>query len=253
MSVVSISIALALAGSTSARTFTVKNNCGYTIWPAVFTGTGSVRPSGPTGWEAPAGHVQTFTVDEGWTAGRVWARTECDFSDSAPATQCSTGGCNGGLQCDGTGAGVPPASLAEFTLSDANSNADWYDVSLVDGSNIPVAITNSADCPLANCPVDLNPNCPAELQQKNKAGTGVAGCKSACFANLDGNQADSANCCSGSHNTAATCPPDGVTDYHYFKDNCPNSYAYAYDESSGTALWTCDMSKKVDYTITFCP
>ena len=35
------------------------------------------------------------------------------------------------------------------------------------------------------------------------------------------------------------------------EDNCPNSYAYAYDESSGTALWTCD--KAADYTITFCP
>lgn len=35
--------------------------------------------------------------------------------------------------------------------------------------------------------------------------------------------------------------------------NCPNSYAYAYDESSGTALWICDASKGADYTITFCP
>ena len=37
------------------------------------------------------------------------------------------------------------------------------------------------------------------------------------------------------------------------EDNCPNSYAYAYDESSGTALWTCDANKGADYTITFCP
>ena len=31
------------------------------------------------------------------------------------------------------------------------------------------------------------------------------------------------------------------------EDGCPNSYAYAYDESSGTALWTCTGSKNADY------
>lgn len=35
--------------------------------------------------------------------------------------------------------------------------------------------------------------------------------------------------------------------------NCPNAYAYAYDESSNTALWTCDSSLNADYTLTFCP
>lgn len=40
---------------------------------------------------------------------------------------------------------------------------------------------------------------------------------------------------------------------HLTEDNCPNSYCYAYDESSGTALWTCDASLEADYTITFCP
>ncbi|KAF9254524.1 hypothetical protein L218DRAFT_951481 [Marasmius fiardii PR-910] len=35
------------------------------------------------------------------------------------------------------------------------------------------------------------------------------GCKSACIANLDGNPQNPANCCSGSHNTPATCPASG--------------------------------------------
>ena len=52
--------------------------------------------------------------------------------------------------------------------------------------------------------------------------------------------------------------------------NCPNAYAYAYgmfsntsdgfmklilaiDESSGTALWTCDSGLGASYTVTFCP
>ena len=54
---------------------------------------------------------------------------------------------------------------------------------------------------------------------------------------------------------AATCPPSGVDYYSYFKDRCPDSYVYAYDESSGTALFTCPIANGVgpDYTITFCP
>ncbi|EGN98665.1 hypothetical protein SERLA73DRAFT_160383 [Serpula lacrymans var. lacrymans S7.3] len=107
-------------------------------------------------------------------------------------------------------------------------------------------------CSTADCPVDLNANCPAELQGPSGA-SGNEGCKSACFANLDGNPTDSANCCSGSHATQATCPSSGVTDYSYFKNACPNSYCYAYDEASGTALWTCDAGKAASYTVTFCP
>ncbi|TFK38317.1 hypothetical protein BDQ12DRAFT_747363 [Crucibulum laeve] len=34
------------------------------------------------------------------------------------------------------------------------------------------------------------------------------------------------NCCSGSHNTPATCLSSGVAFYSYFKDNCPKAYAY---------------------------
>ncbi len=37
------------------------------------------------------------------------------------------------------------------------------------------------------------------------------------------------------------------------EQNCPNAYAYAYDESSGSALFTCDAALAADYTITFCP
>jgi len=40
---------------------------------------------------------------------------------------------------------------------------------------------------------------------------------------------------------------------HSLEGNCPNSYAYAFDEGSGTALWTCDSALNADYTLTFCP
>ncbi|KAF9009773.1 Osmotin, thaumatin-like protein [Hymenopellis radicata] len=248
-------VSLALVSSAYARTFTVKNNCAFTVWPGLFTdlNAGTAVPDQATGWEAASGSSISFSVPDNWTAGRIWGRTECDFSTNPGPTSCVTGGCNGGLECDtSSGTGVPPATVAEWTLS-ASGNANWYDVSLVDGFNLPMTVTPSVACSAASCPVDLNANCPSEIAGPATKDGSNAGCKSACFANLDGNQANSANCCSGDHNTAATCPSSGVQDYDYFKSNCPDSYAYAYDESSGTALWSCDSTLNADYTVTFCP
>lgn len=131
---------------------------------------------------------------------------------------------------------------------------------------------------------------PSALQGPFDSSGYPVGCKSACDANLSGDPSmsktslasfhasekvhklgNSPNCCSGNYDTKATCPSSGVQYYSYFsasvraslrrsshcdfytEDNCPNSYCYAYDEASGTALWTCDVSKEADYTITFCP
>ncbi|PVG04000.1 thaumatin-like protein [Serendipita vermifera] len=246
---------LAFASLVAGRTFTVYNACPFTIWPAVFTdlNVGSAVPDVPTGWEAPAWSVKTFYVPDNWKAGRIWGRRNCDFSTNPGPNSCLTGGCNGGLLCDSrTGTGVPPATVAEFTLS-ASDGLDWYDVSLVDGYNLPMRINPTQGCPVADCPVDLGPNCPDPLKGPFDSTGFPVGCKSACVANLSGDPTNSPNCCSGSYSTPATCPSSGVAYYTYFKSNCPNSYAYAYDESSGTALWTCPMSKAADYTITFCP
>ncbi|KAI0768096.1 Osmotin thaumatin-like protein [Trametes elegans] len=220
-----------LAANASARTFTVTNKCSFTVWPAIFTdlNVGSATPDQPTGWEQAAGQTVSFNVPVNWQAGRIWGRRGCDFSTSTPGpTQCLDGGCNGGLECDPhTGTGVPPATVAEFTLG-INGAPDNYDVSLVDGFNLPLRIDNNKNCPVGDCPVDLNANCL-------------------------GDPTNNPNCCTGTHNTPATCPPSGVQFYDYFKGNCKNSYAYAYDESSGTALFTCDAALAADYTITFCP
>ncbi|KAH9834847.1 thaumatin [Rhodofomes roseus] len=241
------------AGAAADRTFTIYNGCPFTIWPAYYTGAGTSRPSYPTGWEAAAYTSVKFSVPDDWNSGRIWGRRDCDFSISNPATQCADGGCNGGLECAlSGGTGVPPATVAEFTLG-GTTGVDNYDVSLVDGYNLPVRIDNTAGCGIPSCPVDLGPNCPDALKGPYDSSGFPVGCRSACEANLDGDQTNSANCCSGSHNTPATCPSSGVAYYSYFKNNCPDSYAYAYDESSGTALWTCDASKGADYTVTFCP
>ncbi|KAN0084304.1 Thaumatin [Tylopilus felleus] len=240
-----------ISGVLAQRTLIVYNGCPFTVWPAMFTGTGTL-PNYATGWEAAAHTSVTFQVPSDWTSGRIWGRRDCDFSTNPGPNSCPDGGCNGGLKCSTTGGtGVPPASLAEFTLG--SNGLDYYDVSLVDGYNLPLAITNNVGCGIADCPVDLGPNCPAPLIGPFNSTGSPVGCKTACEANLDGDPTNSPNCCTGQYNDPTTCPSSGVAYYSYFKGNCPNSYCYAYDESSGTALWTCSSNLTAVYTITFCP
>ncbi|KAG6849624.1 hypothetical protein H0H93_006833 [Arthromyces matolae] len=180
-----LSVAVTLAaflGGASARSFTVYNACPFTIWPALFTDL-NVAPNVPsqaTGWEAPAWSAVTFQVPDNWKAGRIWGRRDCDFSTNPGPNSCLDGGCNGGLLCDPhTGTGVPPATVAEFTFQ-GDGNQDWYDVSLVDGYNLPMRITNNVGCPVADCPVDLGPLCPSALQGPYDSSGFPVGCKSAC-------------------------------------------------------------------------
>ncbi|KAH9953751.1 thaumatin-like protein [Russula dissimulans] len=247
-------VLLALLPSATARLFTVVNTCPFTIWH-IYTDltVGQNVPLFPTGWESPPYTSVQFAVPDNWTSGRIWGRRNCNFSTNAGPSACLDGGCNGGLQCDPhTGTGTPPATVAEWTLQ-SNGSLDYYDVSLVDGFNLPMTIIPSAsNCSVASCPNDLDPGCPSQLVGPQDSAGNPVGCKSACVANLD-NAADSANCCTGSHNTATTCPASGVQFYSYFKNNCPDAYAYAFDESSGTALWTCSSALKTDYRLTFCP
>ncbi|KAF8673518.1 thaumatin-like protein [Rhizoctonia solani] len=248
-------VLLAIAGSALGRTFTVYNACPFTIWPAIFTdlSVGSAVPAIENGWEAPAYSKRSFNVPDNWKVGRIWGRTQCDFSKTpAGINSCLTGGCNGGLVCDGrTGVGLPPVTFAEFTLGDTGGS-DFTDVSLVDGFNLPMRISNTGGCGAAECTVNLNKDCPGALRGPLDSNGSVASCKSACLAQLSP-PSDSSSCCTGGFAKPSTCPPSGVEYYSYFKNACPKSYVYVYDESSGTALWTCPSSKKADYTVTFCP
>ncbi|KAJ7846051.1 thaumatin-like protein [Mycena olivaceomarginata] len=237
-----VALSLAMASTAAAqRTLTVYNACPFTIWP-----------SQPTGWSAGSFTAVTFSVPSDWD-GRVWGRRNCDFTTNPGPNSCLDGGCNGGLvpmRCQQTGTGVPPATLAEFNFN--GGGTDFYDVSLVDGYNLPMRVDNNVGCGIPSCPKG----------PFDSTGFPV-GCKSACtvipfvsaiISVVTGVVANSPNCCKpGIYGTQATCPASGVTNYHYFKDNCPNAYAYAYDEPSGTALWTCATSKNAAYTITFCP
>ncbi|KAK7053526.1 thaumatin [Favolaschia claudopus] len=245
-------ITLAVAAAVTARTITVGYNaCPFTIWPAYFT-SGGPRPSHTTGWAADPFTSQVITVDEGWF-GRVWARRNCNFANNNGPTSCLDGGCLGGLVCDvNAGTGVPPASLAEFNFQGPHS--DFYDISFVDGYNLPIRIDNDRGCPTPDCAVDLGPNCPGNQKGPFDSSGFPVGCSSACNIDaLNGRAGNSPNCCSGQFDTPQTCPSSGVTNYLYFKNACPNAYAYAYDEASESALWTCPTPNHADYTVTFCP
>ncbi|XP_019236594.1 PREDICTED: uncharacterized protein LOC109216841 [Nicotiana attenuata] len=221
----------------SATVFTLQNNCPYTVWPGTLSAKGAAI-LGDGGFSLSHGDTIHLPAPSGWS-GRFWARTGCTFDNSGNG-KCITGDC-GALKC--TGGGVPPVSLAEFTIAKSNNEKDFYDVSLVDGYNVGVGIQTSGgsgDCQYAGCIADVNGNCPTELQVLDNSGKVVA-CKSAC---AQFNKPE--YCCTGDHATPQTCPPT-----HYsqlFKNACPSAYSYAYDDASST--FTCSGS---DYLITFCP
>lgn len=54
-------------------------------------------------------------------------------------------------------------TLAEFTLGGADRK-DFFDISLVDGFNLPVLVKPDGRCSSTACPVDINRGCPMNWQ-----------------------------------------------------------------------------------------
>ncbi|MBA0580553.1 hypothetical protein Gorai_022766, partial [Gossypium raimondii] len=162
--------------------FTIVNKCNYVVWPGVLSNAG-VSTISTTGFTLRRGESKTISAPASW-GGRFWGRTHCSL-DSAGKFSCLTGDCGSGkLECSGNGA-APPATLAEFTL-DGAGGLDFFDVSLVDGYNVPMLVVphggTGQNCTYTGCVVDLNDSCPSELKvMKREGGDGVA-CKSACEA-----------------------------------------------------------------------
>ena len=233
------------SGAAGSRLVTFANRMQQTIWVAASPDPG--QPLAATGWVLPAGQTVTITVPNRWN-GRFWGRTGCVFNGSGVG-RCQTGDCGGLFQC--TGYGQIPATLAEYDM-DAWDNLDFYDVSMVDGSNLPMYINIAKStggtvdkispdgCGPAGCtkPVD----CPSVLDVK--VGAAVVGCISAC-ARLGGDQ----YCCQGPYAPRADCDPaKWPVDYAaVFKRAEP--YAYSYVDDDATSVFTC--SGYCDYRITF--
>ncbi|KAL0912778.1 hypothetical protein M5K25_016181 [Dendrobium thyrsiflorum] len=221
------------ASAEKTTTFTIINNCRQTIWPGILSGAGIPLLS-TTGFELQSGQWHSIEAPSSWS-GRLWARTSCVFDDSKPGF-CLTGDCGTGeVECNGKGA-APPVTLAEFTLGDEK---DFYDVSLVDGYNLPMVIEGEkGNCAVAGCAVDVNEKCPPEL----RVGEAAVACRSACAA-FGGDE----YCCSGEFASPAKCKPTAYSEV--FKTACPDSYSYAFDDAS--SIFTCAGAGQ--YTVTFCP
>ena len=226
------------------RQVTFVNRLAETIWVAASPGRAPAEMS-ITGWLLPAGGHVVVTVPNHWN-GRFWGRTGCHFN-AAGIGRCQTGDCGGLFQCKGYGA--IPATLAEYDL-DAWDNLDFYDVSMVDGSNLPMYINRfngrgkdaiSLDgCSKAGCTTGVA--CPAAL--KVKAGGVVVACESACA-----RFGTDLYCCRGKYSGRAACNPRRwPIDYAaVFKRAEPFAYSYAYDDATST--FTCYGAW--NYRITF--
>ena len=215
--------------------------CEYTVWPGILSNAG-VAALSTTGFALQKDESKTITAPTSW-GGRFWGRTLCSQDSTGSNFSCVTGDCGTGkMECSGRTA-MPPATLAEFTL-DGYGGMDFFDVSLVDGYNIPMLVVpqggTGQNCTSAGCVSDLNVSCPSELKVTSTDGVENVACKSACEAF---NQPQ--YCCSGAYGTPDTCKPSMYS--QIFKSACPHASSYAYDK---TSTFTCASA---DYTIAFCP
>lgn len=214
------------------------NNCQEILWPGILGSAGQPTPKNG-GFQLSSAEEIVIDVPEKWS-GRIWARQNCHFDQNGKGS-CDTGDCDGQLHCQGMG-GKPPATVVEMTLGTSTSPLHFYDVSLVDGFNLPVSmkpVGGGIGCGIAECQVDLNICCPSALEVR--IGGKVMGCKSACLA-----MQSAKYCCTGEYSDPKTCKPTLFA--HLFKAICPKAYSYAFDDS--TSLNKCRASR---YVITFCP
>ncbi|XP_077221314.1 thaumatin-like protein 1 [Tasmannia lanceolata] len=237
-----LSLPLLFFSGVLSASFTFTNNCQYPVWPGILPNSGTA-PLSSSGFALQNGESNTLSAPSSWS-GRFWGRTLCS-QDSTGKFSCMTADCgSGNIECSGGGA-APPVTLAEFTLS-GTGGLDFYDVSLVDGYNIPMLVvpenvSGAGNCTATGCLVDLNGNCPSELRVSGSDGNENVACKSACEA-----FGEPQYCCSGTYGNPNMCKPTSYSEF--FKHACPRAYSYAYDD--GTSTFTCYSA---DYVITFCP
>lgn len=230
---------LFVSGITS-RNFTIENKCDYTVWPAASNGPGGISLS-TTGFMLRKGEARVINAPFSWT-GRFWGRTFCS-TNSTGSFSCATGDCGTGkVDCGGAGVSLLPATLAEFALD--NSGKDYYDVSVIDGYNLPILVVPQGDktCSSTGCVVDMNVTCPFELRVT--ANTSMIACMNACQ-----KLKLPEYCCTGNYSTPDKCKPSLYS--QNFKSVCPRAYSYTYDDAS-SSTFLC-ASNKSNYAITFCP
>ncbi|KAI4357139.1 hypothetical protein L6164_001106 [Bauhinia variegata] len=194
--------------SSHAANFEIHNNCQYTVWAAAWA-----PGAHSDGNRLAQGQTWNQLFAPGTSAARIWGRTGCNSAGNG----CRSGNCPGGLRC--TGSGEPPATLAEFSLNQGNN--DYYDISLVDGFNIPMGFyPRNGGCRQLTCAANINLSCPNELKRPG-------GCLSACKA-------------------SGNCGPSSSS--NFFKQKCPDAYSYPGDNTA-----TAGCAAGTDYRVVFCP
>jgi len=154
---------------------------------------------------------------------RIWARTGCTNS-TAGNINCQTGYCGSGkVNCSGYGFSAA-TNLAEFGLG-YDDDLDSYDVSLVNGDNVAVAVVpqggNGSKCAVTGCIYDIDGACPQELKL---GGT----CRRPCYP-----IENSSYCCTSNALNTVMCPPPVYSTL--FKKACPRAYyRYALDGDTRT-------------------
>jgi hypothetical protein len=210
-STVPVGAAVPVGDQTGARRLIIENHCTYTVWADALPM--STMPNGVP-LKVESGQAFQLTWPQSGWSGRIWGRTRC-----TPAADGSIpfGNC------------VADAFIANSLIELTMGAPDFYDVSLVDGFNVPIGIIvtghdlNTADiysCGSPVCAKDLLRDCPA-AQQDNDATGNVVACRNKM------NLGD-------------------VT--RWFKARCPTSSTYpSYD----TGSFKC--AGFPSYTVSFCP
>ena len=268
-------------------TITINNYCSETVWvaavPGITSGTitggsdpGSISTLG--GWELDSNAVATVTVPDNWS-GRFWGRTGCNFDPSTSvcdpqnitvnnnpyviANCCDTGGCMNGsnfaLDCAQTG--LPPATLAEFTL--AAGGLDNYDISMVDGGNIAVEIipsssdyscTGNNNCIFTgNLPGTNSPTCAQDSDcyplfgfgYKWKCDPTLNECVNPFFCGSPG-CTDTGGCAPVGlvQTDLPSSPWTGASGFAVSQSNCPSELQLNNDQNQGTSYVGCFAPQK---------
>ncbi|KAI4999231.1 hypothetical protein ZWY2020_003820 [Hordeum vulgare] len=199
------------------------------------------------GLVAAAGVTFTFTNRCGGTAHAGGA--DGVVGPVLGAHGCAFDGTSGGKCATGTAAAARPSATARARrprharrvhLGDGDGGKeDYYDVSLVDGYNVPVVVEPSAAGARRRGAWWTQRAVPGGAE-----GAGGRGCRSACEA-FDRPE----YCCSGAFGGPDTCRPSAYS--QAFKAACPRAYSYAYDDATST--FTCAYSGTAAYPSSSAP
>ncbi|CAG7823365.1 unnamed protein product, partial [Allacma fusca] len=234
--------------SDAGHRMTVVNRCPQIVWVGTF-GDNEIPAGG--GFRLNPGQSNTFDVRYKWLSGRIWGRTGCDSS----GRNCDTGDC-GATNCRGRTT-FDAVTLAEFGLDTNFMDLDFWDISQVDGFNLPMSIRpisgtvkEGNKCrpkQAIQCKFNMAA-CPQKFRQfSNKNGKLVA-CKSACTESRQDRF-----CCPEHKGFNRHNCPQPTDESRIFKNQCPDAYSHAYDDE--TSLFACQSATpgSSSYEVVFCP